>query len=45
MSGLKTRRLVGALETGGSWEVYTFRYMVYKPERAVGLLGKLGLVD
>jgi hypothetical protein len=30
---------------GGSWGVYTFRYMVYKPERAVGLLGKLVLVD
>ena len=29
----------------GSWEVYTFGYMVYKPERVVGLLGKLGLVD
>ena len=27
-------------ESGGEWGVYTFRYMVYKPERAVGIMGK-----
>jgi GNAT superfamily N-acetyltransferase len=25
---------------GGKWGIYTFRYMVYKPERALGLIGK-----
>jgi len=27
-------------EEEGKWGVYTFRYMVYKPERALGLVGK-----
>ena len=27
-------------EEGGKWGIYTFRYMVYAPERALGLVGK-----
>ncbi|KAE9362624.1 hypothetical protein N431DRAFT_551128 [Stipitochalara longipes BDJ] len=27
-------------EEGGKWGIYVFRYMVYKPERALGFVGK-----
>ena len=27
-------------EEGGKWGIYVFRYMVYKPERCLGLVEK-----